>query len=334
MTALRERFLPAHQLRDVEDLTDRLDLLRGDRGSKTSAFWTMLVLSGIIAVAGVLADSTATVIGAMIVAPLSTPIMGIAAGVVRGEARLVVRSAVFVLGGVLVVVATGYLAGLLLPSTSNLLTNSQVTGRTSPGLLDMLAALATGFAGAVGLARRDVSEVLPGVAIAISLVPPLGVVGVCLGRGMVALSLGAFLLFASNVLALVLAGTLVFTASGYSRFAGTGRFSRRRAYLALAVGAVLVLVPLAANTLATWVVAVWEERIHTVAAQWIDQAPGGRVVDVTFESRTAVIDVELPGTLPDTAELVAALAGKVPDGVEIVVDAGTGERLTAGLIGG
>ena len=57
MTALRERILPAHQRRDLGALTDQLDLSGGDRASKVSAFWTMLVLSAVIAVAGVLSDS-------------------------------------------------------------------------------------------------------------------------------------------------------------------------------------------------------------------------------------------------------------------------------------
>lgn len=332
MTALRQRLLPAHQVREGDELTDRLDLLAGDRDSKTSAFWTMLVLAAVIAVAGVLADSTATVIGAMIIAPLSVPIMGMAVGVVRGDPGLVARSAALVAGGTALVVAIGYLASLLLPSTTNLLTNTQVLGRTTPGLLDMIAALATGLAGAVGLARKDVSDVLPGVAIAISLVPPLAVVGVCLGQGLLGLALGALVLFASNVVALVLAGTLVFSACGYGARARQG-FRRRRAYAAMAVGAVLVVVPLAANTTATWWVAVWTQRVQDAAQVWVEQVPGGRVIDVDVQSTTAVVQVEAPGTLPDAAQLVTSLEGMVPDGIEVVVDGGVGQRVSAGIVG-
>lgn len=332
MTALREHLLPTHQLRAGDELTDRLDLLAGDRRAKISAFWTMLVLAGVIAVAGVLADSTATVIGAMIIAPLSVPIMGVAFGVVRGDPGLVLRSLLLVGGGTAAVVALGFLFSLLLPSTTDLLTNSQVLGRTSPGLLDMLAALATGLAGAVGLARKDVSDVLPGVAIAISLVPPLGVVGVCLGQGLYALAAGALVLFASNVVALVLAGTLVLGAAGYGALA-RGRLRRRRAYAAIGAGLVLVLVPLAANTVGTWLLAVWTERVTEAAQSWIEQAPGGRVIDVTTQSTLMVVQVEAPGTLPDTDQLLAALDGRIPDGVEIVVDAGVGQRVSAGVVG-
>ncbi len=333
MTTLREHILPAHQRRDLETLTDQLDLRTGDKQSKVSAFWTMLVLSAVIAVAGVLADSTATVIGAMIIAPLSVPIMGVALGIIRGEGSLVARSAAYVAGGMLVVVSIGFVASILLPSTTNILTNSQVMARTSPGLLDMIAAVATGLAGAVGLSRRDVSDVLPGVAIAISLVPPLGVVGVCLGQGQVALAIGALILFLSNFVALVLAGTLVFTAYGYTAEARAGGLRRRHAYSAIAVGVVLVLVPLVANTVGNALVALWTQRIQVAAEEWVAQAPGGRVVDVTVQSLTAVVEVEVPGSVPDVDSLLASLEGQVPNGVEIVVDAGVGERIDVGVVG-
>ena len=80
MEGLRVRVLPESQRRTLAELAEDLDLTSGDSASKISAFWTMLTLSSVIATAGVLSDSTATVIGAMIIAPLSTPIMGIALG--------------------------------------------------------------------------------------------------------------------------------------------------------------------------------------------------------------------------------------------------------------
>lgn len=335
MTSLVGHVLPAAQRRDPAALTDHLDLGAGDRTSKVSAFWTMLVLSGFIAVAGVLADSTATVIGAMIIAPLSIPIMGMALGIVQADRSLLGRSAAYVAGGLAAVVGIGVLAAVLLPESYDLLGNGQITGRTSPGILDMVAALATGLAGAVGLSRRDVSDVLPGVAIAISLVPPLGVVGVCLGEGQVALALGALLLFLSNVVALVLAGTLVFTAYGYAAEAAReGGLRRRRAHVAVAVGLVLVLVPLAANTAANVLIAVWTQRVWDTAEAWIAQTPGGRLVDVEVTAFTAVVEVEWPdGSLPETEDLLDALDGQVPRGTQVVVDAGIGVRIEAGSVG-
>lgn len=93
---VRDRLVPAAQRRTPEELTADLDLRSGEGTAKVSAFWTMLVLSAVIAAAGVLADSTATVIGAMVIAPLSTPIMGIALSLVK---RTRTGAGRFVLGG-------------------------------------------------------------------------------------------------------------------------------------------------------------------------------------------------------------------------------------------
>lgn len=110
---IRGFLLPDRQRRTLDELTADLDLRAGDAHSKQTAFWTMLVLSGVIASAGVLTDSTATVIGAMIIAPLSTPIMGIALGIAKREAN---RALLFVTGGAVVVIVHGMLFSLLVPA--------------------------------------------------------------------------------------------------------------------------------------------------------------------------------------------------------------------------
>jgi uncharacterized membrane protein len=88
-------------------------------------------------------------------------------------------------------------------------TNSQVAARVTPRLVDLVAALATGAVGSVALARPDVSDTLPGVAIAISLVPPLAVAGLTLQSGSPGQCLGALLLFATNVVAILASGIVV-----------------------------------------------------------------------------------------------------------------------------
>jgi uncharacterized hydrophobic protein (TIGR00271 family) len=332
-TRIREQVLPQHQRRTLDELTDDLDLRSGDHGSKQSAFWTMLLLSAVIATAGVLADSTATVIGAMIIAPLSTPIMGIALGIVKRE-RL--RAGRFVVAGGTVVVLIGVLATLLMPGSVDVLGNPQISGRTSPTLIDLVAAVATGFAGAIGLARRDVAAVLPGVAIAISLVPPLAVVGVCLGSGAMGPALGALLLFLSNLVALVLAGTLLFAVLGYSgeadRAARRVGANRRSSVTLTAVGLV-VLLPLAANTAFVAGLHVWTERIRSAAVSWVAPVPGSEVTDVQFASGVFRIDVRTSHDLPPPADLLAALDGAVPDGFTIVVDTTVGDVIEVGQVG-
>lgn len=333
---LSARVLPDSQRKTIDELSDDLDLGRGDSASKRSAFWTMLTLSALVATAGVLTDSTATVIGAMIIAPLSTPIMGIALGLATREAGAAARSGRYVIVGAVLVIVIGAVFGWALPGTFELLANSQIASRTSPGFLDLVAAIATGFAGAVALARRDVGAVLPGVAIAISLVPPLAVVGVCLGDGAPALALGAGLLFLSNLVALVLAGTLVFTVLAFSVLSDEERSSqsRRKTHLSLALVTVLVAVPLLANTAANLYLSALRGRAEQTAKQWIQATPKATVSGVEFNGTDLVISVQTPGSLPPVDELITDLEDQLPTGIDVVVTTTLGERIEAGTLGG
>ncbi|MFE3470095.1 TIGR00341 family protein [Streptomyces sp. B27] len=331
ISKVRARALPASQRRSLEELTEDLDLSSGDTTSKRSAFWTMLTLSSVIAGGGVLTDSTATVIGAMIIAPLSTPIMGIALGSVQ---RRRTGSAAIVLLACLLVIVVGMIMSVTLPSDYDLLSNGQISSRTSPGLMDLIAALATGFAGAVALARRDVGSVLPGVAIAISLVPPLVVVGVCLGQASGWLALGALVLFVSNLFALVFGGMVVFASLGYGAEAEkTAGRPARRAYAAMALLFAVVFVPLTANTVVTFLLNAWVGQTKDAAEQWLAEEPGASVTSVDAKSRTMYIRVRIPGDLPPVEFLLDRLQGRIPDGIPVVVDASRGRRIDAGVVG-
>ncbi len=332
LTALRSRLLPEHQRRTLEELTDDLELSSGDTVGKRSAYWTMLALSAVIASAGVLADSTATVIGAMIIAPLSTPIMGIALAAVKRQRN---GSVPFVVGGALVVVATGAAFSLFLPGSYDLLGNSQIASRVSPNLLDLLAALATGLAGAVALARRDVAAVLPGVAIAISLVPPLAVVGVCLGQGAVNLAVGGAVLFVSNLVSLVLAGMFVFAVLGYAtEGSGPSRASSRRTYVTITAMFVAVLAFLGLNTTLTYLVSRWDNTVHQQATAWLSGTPGATVDGVDLRATTFTVKVTSNSDLPSTDRLLASLTSTIPSGFEIRVSDKKGQTINVGTTGG
>ncbi len=190
--------------------------------SRYSRFWLLLVLSSIIASAGVVADSTAAVIGAMIVAPLLGPIQGTMLATVLGDRVNLARSFVMVVAGAAAAIAIGYVIGMLVTGDVTAATNSQVAGRVSPRLIDLLAALGTGVVGSVALVRCDISDTLPGVAIAISLVPPLTVVGLTLESGALGEAAGAMLLFVTNVVAIIATGIVVMSIYGVNKLS-TGR---------------------------------------------------------------------------------------------------------------
>ena len=336
---LRDRLIPPAQRRSLDELAGDLHLDHGDTASKQSAFWTLLFLSGVIATAGVLADSVATVIGAMIIAPLSQPIMSLALGVIE---RRRTKALLFVVSGVALVVAIGWVASLVLPTSFDIEHNDQIMGRTSPGLLDLVAAVATGTAGAVALARRDIAAVLPGVAISISLVPPLAVAGVCLGEGHTALALGALLLFLSNLVALVLAGTVVFSFCGYAvegreaavREGRTKYGTMRRPAAVLAISVTMVSIPLVLNTAITVYMANLSLDARAVADEWIAAVPDSEVTDVSWRHLELHVEVRTPDEVPDTADLVSRLADVIPFGVPVVVDTSLGERIDAGTVSG
>ncbi|NKY57969.1 TIGR00341 family protein [Nocardia flavorosea] len=315
--------VPAGQRRTLDELTDRLDLGIGETTTKRSAFWIMLTLSGIIAASGVVGDSTATVIGAMIVAPLSVPILGVGLGIATGRGELVARSLLLVLAGIVLVVLVGFLFAQVLPNPTNVLSNSQVVGRTSPKLMDLTAALATGLVGVVAIIRRDVGDVLPGVAIAISLVPPLAVVGVCLGSSAPGLALGAFVLFASNMVAMVITATVVLVVTGYPAEAGAGAQRRGRAYAVLAAGLIVVAVPMMVNSLSS----LWADQIADAARNWLADVPGAQVTDVSLQSDTATIQVLSPGELPPTGSLERSVHDLVPWHPDVVLVHTVGSRI-------
>ena len=185
-------------------------------GSKPGGrFYAMVAASTAIATFGLIKDSTAIVIGAMLVAPLMTPIFGIALGLVRGGASLFGRSVRAEIIGVFVTIALGACLGLLIPELN---ATKEMLNRTSPNLLDLLVAVFAGFAGAYALVDEKLSPALPGVAIATAIVPPLANTGLCLSLGAYHGATGSFLLFFANFLSILLVASVVFYAAGMDRY--------------------------------------------------------------------------------------------------------------------
>jgi uncharacterized hydrophobic protein (TIGR00271 family) len=195
---------------DLERMKDAVFFLYPDRNQRLSRFWLLITLAAIIATSGLAGDSVATVIGAMIVAPLMTPILGTMLAIVIGDGRNFVVSLTLVLTGGAMAVFIGYVIGLCVHEDTILaVNNAQVAARTEPKLTDLLGALATGAVASVALVRRDIADTLPGVAISISLVPPLNVIGIALSTNNGNDAVGAFLLFATNFTSILFMGVIV-----------------------------------------------------------------------------------------------------------------------------
>jgi uncharacterized hydrophobic protein (TIGR00271 family) len=294
-----------------------------DAASKLSRFWALLLLAAIIASAGIVTDSTATVIGAMIVAPLMTPILGTVLSITTSDGANLARSAGLVVGGAGAVVVVAYVIALIVPVGVVAATSSQVAGRIHPRMLDLVAALATGAVGAFALVRSDVSDTLPGVAIAISLVPPLAVVGVTLEAGAGDQAAGALVLFLTNVAAILLSGLVVMAL--YRVRAAAGRVdprSRRNvASIGLVVAFVLVIaVPLAESSRRITQTSLEITDISAVATDWAEPA-SWRIETVEPSAGAIVVHAAGPLPAPETDELRDALddAGLAHVDVQVVL---------------
>ncbi len=311
---------------DLDRMRDAVFFDGPDASRKFSRFWILLGLASVIASAGVVADSTATVIGAMIVAPLMIPILGTMLGVVLGDRANLLRSIGLVISGAALAVAIGYCVGLLVTVDVVAATNSQVAGRVNPRLIDLLAALATGAVGSVALIRSDISDTLPGVAIAISLVPPLAVVGLCAESGAYSESAGALLLFGTNVAAILATGLVVMAIYRVHRLVTSSAsperkaINRRNAVLLVVAFVIVIGVPLTSSTIRIANDTADEARLRSAANRWADEV-GWKVSGVdTTSSETDVVQFIGPAPVPGTASLRVALEAEGADPDNVVAE--------------
>ena len=175
-------------------------------------YHVLMALAAAVAALGLLLDSTAVVIGAMLIAPLMSPIAGAALGVVQGDAKMLRLSVGSVLSGTATAIGVAILVAFVLPGTE---ITGEFTARTEPGLLDLLVALGSGVAAAYTLSRPSLSAALPGVAVAAALVPPLASVAVAIVLAEWMDAAGAGLLFGTNLVAIAAASALTFLWLGF-----------------------------------------------------------------------------------------------------------------------
>lgn len=272
-------------------------------------FTVLLALSTVIATYGVVTDSTAAVIGAMIIAPLMTPIMACAAGVTLGSRfRSLNALRLVVLGVAGVIILSALLTFFLPTSMISFTTNSQITSRVNPSLLDLLIAIAAGAAGAYAIGRQEIADSLAGVAIAISLVPPLAVVGISLGKFQWIDAFGSSILFLTNFFAILLAGAIVFRLLGLHRFTPVKKegFTHQKAVRVIIAGTILIAIILGVATFNA--VQATNEKVNAVSAvnTWIGNS-SYQVTAVSIKGPLVDATVRGQGPLPPIGELAVLL---------------------------
>lgn len=244
-------------------------------------FVVLTVGSSLIASLGLLANSAAVVIGAMVVAPWILPLQAMAFQVLRGRLPAFLQALRTLLLGVVIGLAVSVLVGFMvaLPSFGQ-----EVLARTDPNLLDLGVALAAGGVAMFAKLRKEAISALAGLAIAVALVPPICVAGLSLSAGLLDQAVGAFLLFLTNLLG-ILSGAMVCLAVLEQPF--RGRLLRSRLGLtSLGLTALLVL-PLGGSFL----------NLLARSRRTVEQQNVRELVELSLRNETLTLgrDAELQG---------------------------------------
>jgi uncharacterized hydrophobic protein (TIGR00271 family) len=289
-------------------------------GLRLSRFFVLMGFAAAIATWGIIADSTAVVIGAMLIAPLMTPLMGTSLAMIMGWPKRAAFSALVALGGVLLAIGLSIVFGWLFPVEISAELNSQVASRVGPTLIDWAIAVFAGGAGAFALSRPDVSDSLPGVAVSIALVPPLSVIGLMISEGNWSAAGGATVLFVTNMVAILLVGALVFIIEGVVPVVQLSRNSR---WVKLGVGMVAALalvvvatLGLSSTTFENQVTAT--ARASEVVDGWVE---GTNLAPVEVDVSSDGVAVTIAGSdpSPPAEDLADALAEALDRPVHLTI---------------
>lgn len=176
-------------------------------------FFTILTLANLIALSGLLVNSAPVIIGAMLISPLMGPILSFGFAFITGDSFVWEKSLRKIIISVLLTVFVAALASYLSPLDE---VTREISVRTTPNIFDLLIAFLSGTAGAAAICtKKNYLTIVPGVAIATAVIPPLSVTGFGIGNGYFAIASGAFFLFFTNFVAIVLSTCLVFYLYGF-----------------------------------------------------------------------------------------------------------------------
>jgi len=233
--ARKKQKIPFFSYASEERFRDLFIALREDARINMS-YMVLMVLSTMLATVGLYLNSASVVIGAMLLAPLMAPIMSFAMGLLRSDVDLSKNSVVKIMGGILIALGAAAMITLLFPHEP---LTEEMQARLNPTLLDLAVAVAAGVAGAYTKSFREILQSLAGVAIAVALVPPLAVAGIGIGHWNFYFFGQAFLLFATNLVGIILSSAFTFRALGYS-----AAVRGKRGIAVVAVFLALISIPL------------------------------------------------------------------------------------------
>ena len=280
-------------------------------------FFILLTLSIALVVLGLQSNSAVVVVAGVIVAPLMTPIMGLTLALVTGRPRRQVETLALVMAATGFIFVMAWFVSSISPG--HWLTSAILLDFTDPRLTDVLIALVAGAVGIYCLVHTESSLVLPGVAIGLSLEPPLAAAGMMMAQNRPDLVGSAFLLFLVNLAAILAAGSLVLVLSGFLPGLGGGALPRRvKVGLTVSVLMVVLLaIPLVQVSRQVWSSAREASVAKDVVTEW---AAGTDLEIMSIRFSHDQVIVELTGT--DEPPRTSVLADHLVDtlGRDVSID--------------
>lgn len=197
---------PKSQIRVVDELIES--------SRSTPNFYLMLVLSSVVVTLGLILNNAAVIIGGMLITPLLTPMLTLALGIVISDQKLIWRSAKIIVKAIGVVLLVALLIAIFFPAAS---LSGEIASRLENSIPYFLIAFTAGLAATFAWAKKDLSAMLPGVAIAVSLLPPLSVFSIGLAHLSGEVMRGSLLVFFLNLLGVILGGVIIFSLLNFYR---------------------------------------------------------------------------------------------------------------------
>jgi uncharacterized hydrophobic protein (TIGR00271 family) len=257
-------------------------------------FFLLVVLSCSIATLGLITDSAAVIIGAMLIAPLMSPLIAIGLASITGNSKLLRNALSALLRGALLAIVLAALMTLinnLLPFFSIQDLPTEVYARTRPSPIDMIIALAGGIAASYAMTQPNISAALPGVAIATALMPPLCTIGIGIALDRWDVAGGATLLFITNAITIAFSAALVFFLLGFSSDLRIRNHRVPRNLILAALLIVILLIPLSYFSIKFFKEASENKLINSVVENEVAKLGNAELVDLTANRAGTQLDM-------------------------------------------
>jgi uncharacterized hydrophobic protein (TIGR00271 family) len=249
--------------------------------------YLLLALSALIATLGLVRNSPAVVIGAMLLSPLMTPILAFTASLVMGWPVRASRTAIRLVFATVFVFSIAYLLPVIFRVPTNVVIPAEIIARTGPRMAELLIGLCAGIAAAYMLIHKETISVLPGVAISVALVPPLCATGILAYLKEYVLAWQAFVLYATNLVAIILTAGIVLLLTGLKPAVKDLKLNLRVAagMILITIFVALVAVPLSIRT------------FNDLQDRYDRQVAISVIKDWIGENNVEIIDVDVEGNL-------------------------------------